>query len=146
MRTEAFLREELQSSSHGEVEKIVLETQRNWVARYGQMLGGITAPSILLWFSRSRPRKMNDFSTFCRLIGQFPQLVFQYMVDKVTARKTFYGETVSQQGMPQHFWKLSAAIVGTELREGMLYNNDYPTPQMHSSAAEMSAGVCKTLR
>ena len=146
MRFEAFLREELQDSPHSEVEKIVVETQQNWVASYGQLLDGITVPTVLHWFSQSRPRKMNDFSTFHRLIGHFPQLVLQQMVDKVATRTTSYVETVSQQGMPQPLWKASAAIDGTELHDGMLYNNYYPTPQMHSSAAETLASVCRKLR
>jgi hypothetical protein len=68
------------------------------------------------------------------------------MVDKVATRTTSYVETVSQQGMPQPLWKASAAIDGTELHDGMLYNNYYPTPQMHSSAAETLASVCRKLR
>jgi len=135
MRFEDFIRSELENSPQSQVRRLVEETQENWIESYARLLHGITVPTILHWFSQVRPRRQNDYSSFPRLVGHFPQLVIQSMVDRVSAMTDFYVETVCNEGMPQALWKADRVVDGTELHDGMLYNKYYPTPEMHRAAA-----------
>lgn len=145
MRFEAFLREELQSSPRETVARLVEETQENWVSQYAELLDAIAVQKILHWFSRVSPRRLNDYSSFPRLLGHFPQLVLRSMVDKAASKADCYVETICDDGLPQSLWPASQAIDGTEWVNGMLYNNYYPSPQMHSAAVSKLIPACKNL-
>lgn len=145
MRFEAFLREELQVSTREAIATLVQETQENWVSDYEKLMDAITVPKILHWFSRVSPRRLNDYSSLPRLLGHFPQLVIRSMVDRVASRADCYVETVSSDGMPQALWPAPHLIDGTECTDGMLYNNYYPSPQMHAEAVSKLISPCKKL-
>lgn len=142
MRFEEFLEQEFAAGRAGQLVPLIQETRENWVNNYVRLLRSIAVPKVLHWFSSRTPRRTDDYSSCWRLLGVFPQLVTEDMVERVKPLADVYVETVSKEGLPQGLWRHDAAIDGAECVEGRLFNTYYPSPEMHRTAAEDLAPAC----
>ena len=145
MSFEDFLAEELSTTSHEHVRRLVEETRDSWVGHYRDLLTAITTPTVVHWFSTVTPYRRDDYSDIWRLLGRFPQLVDGKMLSAIRPFCNAYVETVCRQGLPQPLWAAGCAIGGTELRNGRLFNTYYPSPEMHLAAARDLRAICKVI-
>ena len=137
MLFDEFLAEEFERSSLEVMARIVRETRDSWIASYRELLGAITVPTIIHWLSTVLPQRVDDYSSSVwELLGAFPQLVNDSMINQVRLFGHAYVETVSRKGLPQPLWKAGEEVSGTVLRNGMLFNDYYPSPDMHEIAAK----------
>lgn len=76
----------------------------------------------------------------------FPQLLDHTVTAASAPSFDAYVECVSKRGLPQKLWPATAAIDGAILGDdGHLYNEYYPTPEMHLDAAAQLSPVCRKL-
>lgn len=131
-----FLVEEFERSPREVIARLIKETRNSWIDSYRELLGAITVPSIIHWLSTILPQRVDDYSSSVwELMGAFPQLVNSDMIDQIRLFGHAYVETVSRKGLPQPLWRASEEVSGTVLRDGMLFNTYYPSPEMHEAAA-----------
>lgn len=142
---DAYMADKLANSSRDSVARAVEELRASWVSHYRDLLNAIKVPKVLHWFSTTTPRRSDDHSTWWKLLGPFPQLVNRRMVDQIIPFADSYVQTVVNLGLPQALWPASGAVDGTELHDGRLLNNYYPSPQMHDAAARDLLGVSMAL-
>lgn len=145
MLFDEFLAEKLAQSGRDDVVRIIEETRQNWVRHYRELLSAIRVPTVLHWFSTITPRRSDDYASWWKLLGAFPQLVNRRMIDQIIPFADTYVQTVRNIGLPQALWPASSAIDGTELYNGTLLNNYYPSPEMHEAGFRDLLGVCKAL-
>ena len=145
---EAF-QELLESSKKSDLERIVAETQQNWVNSYRRLLSKIQVPKILFWFSTRRPRYLARYQSVHQIFGDFPQLVNLNMVNRVRAYSDYYVSYVSRKGMPQLLvdrFTGQPTTVEDKWGGGVWLNNwYYPSPEMHLGAANALERICKTI-
>jgi hypothetical protein len=143
MRYEAFIKEEFEAFSRGHVSSLVEETRRNWIEHNKQLIEKISVPKILHWFSTVSPERIDNYSNWWSVLGRFPQLVNRKMLAEIQEGYDGYVETISSRGSPQKLWPSPVQINGTKLIDGWLFNNYYPSPEMHEDAAELLLPVCR---
>lgn len=145
MSLEEFLEEEMKESPHHEVTRLVEETRDSWVSHYRNLLNAITVPRVLHWFSTVTPYRTDNYATMWKLLGRFPQMVNGRMIGQVRPFCEAYVETVCRQGLPQPLWEADRKIGGTVWRNGKLFNEYFPSPEMHVAAASDLLPVCKMI-
>lgn len=145
MTFEDFLNEEIADFPHDHVKRIVEETRDSWVDHYRQLLTAITVPKVVHWFSTVTPYRTDDYASMWRLFGPFPQMVNGRMISRIRPFCNAYVETVCRLGLPQPLWASEREIGGTEMRNGKLFNNYYPTPEMHEAAARDLMPICRII-
>lgn len=145
--------------------QLVAETRDNYVAAMIELLETIQVPTVLLWFSvRSPsyqeiypsvlPRQLNRWlerlsngkvglwrrrheTRVERLLGDFPHLVNQTMVDQIKSHSDNYVEYVGQSGLPQP--------LKTYAGKALTDNIYYPSPEMHRGVYQKLLPVCQSL-
>lgn len=142
---DAYLVDKLANSSRSSVARAVEELRASWVSNYRGLLNAIQVPKVLHWFSTTTPRRSDDYSTWWKLLGPFPQLVNRRMLDQIIPFADSYVQTVANLGLPQTLWPASHAVDGTVLHDGRLLNNYYPSPQMHDAATRDLIGLSRAL-
>lgn len=149
MSSDAAFQELIQGAPLGVLASVVEETRDNWVASYMRLLDRMTAPTVLLWFSRRRPNYRQTLDSVGGLFGEFPQLVNGEMVRRVRARCDAFASCVSRRGLPQ---KLTDRRTGEAVTvqdewtaEPWVLNWYYPSPEMHEDAADALEGPCRRL-
>lgn len=145
MSLERFLEEEMKTSPHHEVTRLLEETRDSWVGHYRSLLSAITVPRVLHWFSTVTPYRVDNFATLWKLLGRFPQLVNGRMVAQLRPFCEAYVETVCRQGLPQKLWKADEKMSGTTFSNGRLFNDYFPSPEMHVAAAKDLQPVCRII-
>jgi hypothetical protein len=75
MLFDEFLADSLANSSRDTVVRLVAETRRNWVKHCRELLSAIRVPTVLHWFSTITPHRSDDYRSWWKLLGPFPQLV-----------------------------------------------------------------------
>lgn len=135
-----------------QAKRLVAETRSNWVDHYQELLEKITVPKILFWFSKRSPHYQERYDRLPNLFSDFPQLVNAQMIDEIKETCSEYVECVSQRGTPQ---PLISRFTGEPLKidpsldrkdlGGKLWTHNayYPSPEMHSDAAQSLIEVCK---
>lgn len=136
---------------HREVVRVLDETREAWVDSYSGLMSAITAPTVLLWFSKRRPgvhrtsravwwwQRYDDVNA---MFGDYPQLVTPSMVRAVRPWAASYVRCVSDRGSPQ---PLVSRFTGQplsvdygrdrpDLAEVRTDNPYYPSPEMHEDA------------
>ncbi|WP_084102581.1 DUF6473 family protein [Demequina sp. NBRC 110051] len=131
-----------------EVVKVLDETRTAWVDSYGELMSAITAPTVVLWFSKRRtwlhrtPRAAwwwQRYDDVNAMFGDYPQLVTPSMVRAVRPWADAYVRCVTDRGSPQ---PLVSRFTGErisvdygrdrpDLAEVRTDNPYYPSPQMH---------------
>jgi hypothetical protein len=146
-RFESFLDDLVQQGDRRLLERVVAETRQDYAAtmlRLAEALRGV--PTVLLWISRRKPAYRPDWSSAPGILREFPQLIDQGVVDRIRPAFGAYVECTSEVGIPQRLWRSDKALDGAELEpDGWLYNRYYPSPEMHSIAADLLAPRCAEL-
>ena len=62
---------------------VIGELRANWMREMTDLLSAITAPKILMWFSKRSPELPDDFSSYRQFSGMFPQFINREMADSV---------------------------------------------------------------
>ncbi|NEQ55283.1 MAG: hypothetical protein F6K11_35060 [Leptolyngbya sp. SIO3F4] len=147
------------------LEQLVVETRENYVKAMIELLEKIQVPTVLLWFSvRSPgyqeiypavlPRKINRWlekvskgklglwrrqheTRVERLLGDFPHLVNQTMVDQLKRFSDHYVEYIGQVGLPQPL----KTYAGRSLEPNIYY----PSPEMHREVYDKLLPICQSL-
>lgn len=145
MRFEEFIADLMKRESKERVIEILRETQESFVRNTTRLLQHIHRPKILFWFSNRTPEYHEGFGSVWELLGDFPHLVNQSMLNRLARYTDAYVECVSSSGVPQKLWQADAQIDGAGLEDGWLVNRYYPTPEMHQEAANLLAPVCAHL-
>lgn len=144
VRADEFYSRLGQSSSKPRFEAIVNETRNDYMSSFIQLLRKIVVPKILFWFSRRHPQYAEDYEKIPEaVLGDFPQLVNQSMVQRLAAFSDDYVECISKQGLPHPLWQSDQSIDGAVYREGILENHSYPSPAMHIAAADALEDSCR---
>jgi LPS sulfotransferase NodH len=143
-RAEEFFSRLGQSSSMSRIEEIINETRNDYMSSFVQLLHIIVVPKILFWFSTRVPQYKENYENIPNgVLGAFPHLVNQKMVERLAAFSDDYVECVSKQGLPQTLWPRDQSIDGAVSREGILENCHYPSPAMHIAAADTLEKSCR---
>jgi hypothetical protein len=128
------------------VRKIVAETRYNWVKNSIDLLEMIKIPKVLFWFSVRKPHYIEKYKDVQSLFGEFPQLVNSDMVRQLIPHSDGYIEWVSKRGLP-HLLKSRFTNKPTLIEDpwGGTWSENwyYPSPEMHSDAANALEKVCK---
>lgn len=134
---EAYKR--VQAISEDYANQIVQETRDNYIREYEDLLCKITPPKILFWFSKREPDYIEDYGKERHILGGFPQLVNQEMLEKIADKCDAYVNCTTNRGSPQrHISRTTGKPVSIISRPGMrpkTHNHYYPSPEMHEDAA-----------
>jgi hypothetical protein len=145
MRFEDFLAELVRDESTATVRRVVDETRDSYVAEMLELIRRIRSPKILFWMSTRPPEYVEDWTSPWGVMGAFPQLINRTVVDHLAVACEAFVECVTDTGLPQPLWPAGEQVLGTELRDGMLYNTYYPSPAMHVVAADHLEPVCREI-
>lgn len=109
-----------------ELRRLLQESQANYVANMRTLLSKLKSKTLLVYFSKFRPQPEQQQEASClqggKAVGQFPHFVTAEMIERFSSRVPFL-EIVTQAGSPQ--------LLPNGRRD--FY---YPSPEMHSVAAE----------
>lgn len=147
--TEKAFRNLLADYNEDEVMKVVRESRDNWLKHMVKLLDSINVPKILLWISERDPKynpvvngKLYD------LLGTFPHLVDDIMIEKISKHVDDVVFSISNRGVPH---SLVSRFTGMPLQvrfpNGEFRGEDrsYPSPEMHEDAAAMLIPVIRKL-
>jgi len=123
--------------------RIVAETREDYVHSMREVAAKLQPPKIALWMSRRKPDYEKGWVEKHGWMNLFPQLLDRKVVTDSAAAFDDYVECVSKEGVPQRLWQAEAAIEGARLHsDGFLYNDYYPTPQLHDHTANLLEPAC----
>lgn len=134
--------------------RLVSETRQEWVSSYRALLAAVTAPTVLLWFSRRPPDYVEDYRSVATLFGHYPQLVRRDMVEAVRPLADHYVECTTARGLPQplvsRFTGRPTTVDPARDRPDLggrlwTHNDYYPSPEMHQDVAAALEPVCRAL-
>jgi hypothetical protein len=145
MRFEDFLVELIRDEPTDAVRRTVAETRDAYTSEMLGLIRRIPVPKVLFWMSTRPPEYVEEWTSAWGVLGAFPQLVNRVMVDRITSECDAFVECVTALGLPQPLWASEEEVLGTELRDGRLYNTYYPSPEMHVAAADRLERVCREL-
>ena len=145
MRFEAFLGDLLETADPATVRRVVEETRLRYVENMTRLLDAIRVPKILLWLSKRPARYDLDLRRLPRVLNSHPQLVDEATLDRIRPRADGFVECISSEGIPQRLWPADRPLPGTDLREGCLFNQYYPSPAMHVLAAARLADAYRSI-
>lgn len=124
------------------VERLVRETKDNWLTEYRALLASITVPKIFFWFSERTPTFRPSFHSAPALLGRFPHLVDQNMIDTLRPLVDHYVECVSTRGRPQ---RLFSRFTGEQVTVDCTWDRKVPADGDGEGIA-LYSGVWKTNR
>jgi hypothetical protein len=137
----------LRTESRATVSRVVQETRASWLASYRRILAGLTAPTVLFWFSSRRADYRQSYDSVSGLFGEFPQLVDADMLRALRAECGQFVSCVSRRGLPQKLRDRETGEAVTIRDEWTAapwkLNWYYPSPEMHQDAADALEGPCR---
>lgn len=139
-------KELLKEKNKDYIKKIVAETRQNWVNNNKELLEKIKIPKILFWFSVRKPHYREKYPNINTLFGEFPQLVNSDMIRQIRNYCDKYVACISRRGLPHLLIDrfTGKPICINDPWGGMWAKNwYYPSPEMHSDAANALEKVCK---
>ena len=143
MRFEEFLTRLINTADRAEIQRVVQRTREDYARSMRQLGAALNVPTVLLWLSRRPPRYTPKWDSASGVMNTFPQLIDDAVVDDIRGSFDDYVECISDEGIPQRLWRASNSVDGAEMGDdGFLYNNYYPSPEMHALAAEMLTPAC----
>lgn len=147
--SDAAFEQLLQTSPHALAARVVQETRANWLASYRRILRDLTAPTVLFWFSRRRPRYRQTYENVSGLFGDYPQLVDEEMIRSLRADCDLFVSCVTRRGLPQRLRDRETGepvVVHDEWTSAPWELNwYYPSPEMHEDAADALSEPCRRL-
>jgi hypothetical protein len=135
-----------------DLKRIIAETRENWVKNCRSLIEKTEAPVVLFWFAKRGPDYRERYFHVSTLLGGFPHLVNQEMIDSVRNEADEYVQCVTGIGSPQ---RLKSRFTGKPVKvdpgrprkdlKGRLWTHNfyYPSPEMHEEAARLLIPVCK---
>ncbi|CAN7577914.1 DUF6473 family protein [Phenylobacterium sp. LjRoot219] len=137
----------LRTESRAVVSRVVQETRANWLSSYRRILTGLTAPTVLFWFSSRRPDYRQSYDSVSGLFGEFPQLIDADTLHVLRAECDAFVSCVSRRGLPQKLCDRETGEAVTIRDEWTAtpweLNRYYPSPEMHQDAAEALEAACR---
>lgn len=143
------------------VRRVALESRRDWLDSYRELMAAITVPKVLLWFSTRVPDYTPRYHRSTHLLNAYPHLVDRAMVSEVAHQADAYVECTSTRGFPQPLVSrftnrptivdlrddkktdTIAGIANPTLYSGVWTKNEYyPSPDMHEDAAATLLPAC----
>ena len=140
---ERFLDEILARDDLPLLQRIVHETRDDYAVQMRHLAQQLRVPTVLLWLSRRAPDYTIDWSHPHGILNSYPQLLDRSVVDRLRAWYPEYVECASAAGLPQRLWRADEPVLGSVHRDGWLWNEYYPSPEMHERAAEGLVEVCR---
>jgi hypothetical protein len=127
------------------VPQLIEESRASWRASYRDLLGKLTVPVILFYYSTKPEDEAINFAATTRdeFYGSFPQFVDMASVREIAALCGDYAECRSQRGLPHplvsRFTGQPVAVDFGALHSSMTeerhaQNDYYPSPEMHEDA------------
>jgi LPS sulfotransferase NodH len=139
----------LKNKSLEEIQEIIAETRNNFVQEYIKLLSKIEVPKILLWFSKREPEYQERYDGgVWQLLGKFPHLVNQQMIDAIKEHSDEYVECITKVGTPQILFDRFSGQPGTVKKDPDYgystsnYNMYYASPEMHLDATNKLLEPC----
>ncbi len=137
------------SSSLDEIDFLINQTMSNYIDEYVELLTSIKKPKILLWFSTDSPdRSLNIKQTplsFNSLAGSYPHFITRNQIEKISVYADHYVEVIAGGGLPQKLFSRSTNELTNrtpgDFRSSSVYNEYYPSPEMHMACAFSLAPV-----
>ncbi len=135
---DAAYRKLLQHCERDTIREAIHETRAHWLAEMGNLLDRISAKKILFWFSVRTPSYVEGFDTPHALLGDYPHLVTDVMIDALKPRVQGYVECVTRQGLPNPLLNANTGVPVAVLpwQANPSSNYYYPSPEMHVAAAD----------
>ncbi|GAB2695526.1 DUF6473 family protein [Aliiglaciecola aliphaticivorans] len=136
----------------GDFEKLnqyFCEMKETWVKETIELGKSIKTESVFLWFSSRSPKYDSDTNSYDKMIGEFPQLVDDLMVEQVKPYFDHYVEVISREGLPVPFYNKftncpSQCFFGRSYRNSHPY---YPSQEMNDLVFEkLEPIISKTLK
>ncbi len=117
------------------------ETRANWVAEMGNLLDRIQVPKILFWFSVRTPSYVERFDNPHALLGDYPELVTESMIEALKPKVQGYVECITKEGLPNALVAANcgASVAALPRQPERSFNSYYPSPEMHVAAADALA-------
>ncbi|NET27448.1 DUF6473 family protein [Okeania sp. SIO1I7] len=133
-----------------EVEALVENTRENYLNEYFQLIKAIKVPIILLWFSTRKPDYEASYSqNINKLFSSYPHLVNKEMVSEIAKQCSEYVEVVTNNGLPQKLYHIVTLEhqqrTPGDPRSTSIYNEYYPSPEMHYLCAYTLANPIKKI-
>ena len=113
---------------------IVNEMRNAWIARTHTLLANIQTRTILFWFSQRAPEDTGEDPTDT---WHDPNFVDRAMIDSVSSEADGYVECVTDAGMPQDLTVGGEPVLFRPTGAPINENRDFPSPEMHDSAADL---------
>lgn len=127
------------------LERTVFETREDY-AFYMKALGEVIGkPTVLLWLSRRAPDYQPDWTRQFGILNHYPQLIDRPTVDAIRPSYAGFVECGEPLGLPQKLWRGDRVGGSTQDENGWLWNEYYPTPEMHDRAASQLLPICRNL-
>ena len=114
------------------------ELKTAWVARTRMLLESIQTKKILIWFSERQPNEDARHHANEALL-KYPHYIDQSMVDAVSTFVDRVVYCVTARGMPQSLLIDGEPVLQSPFGIPIRENRYYPSPQMHTQAAESLA-------
>jgi hypothetical protein len=135
---DAAYRKLLQQREPQAVREAINETRAHWLAEMGDLLDRISIQKVLFWFSVRTPAYVEGFDSAHTLLGDYPHLVNEAMIDALKFKVHEYVECVTEEGLPNALRdRNSGALVAVlPWQSDPGHNHYYPSPEMHAAACD----------
>ena len=113
--------------------------KRTWVDEMKQLSSKISVPTILFWLSDREPKYTMNPSSYSGMLGTYPQLVDENMIEEVKPYFDNYIQLVSKKGQPVQFTNKFTGDTG-KCFFGKSYRNShgyYPSQEIHNEACDL---------
>jgi hypothetical protein len=137
----------LQQRDPETIREAINETRAHWLSEMENLLDQISIPKVLFWFSVRTPAYVEGFDSPNALLGDYPHLVTDVMIDTLKAKVDGYVECVSKKGLPNALRDRNsgAPVEVLAWQSDPSYNHYYPSPEMHVLAADALAPALRKM-
>jgi hypothetical protein len=126
-------------------DRLVLETQKDWITKYRTLLQNIHVPKVLLWISRRGTHAYP--SCHSSALDEFPHFVAPWMLDELISLVDAFCDGTSKRGSPQilsdRFTGYPIDVERPEIK--FRYQSGYPSPEMHEDIANVLFATLRKL-
>jgi len=135
------------SGRGAEAIRLLDEMRETWVAEMTELLGLITVPKLLFWFSSRTPEYRSEPHSYGSYCGKFPQLVNRDMLARIGHAADLVVEVSTPVGLPTQFKSRflardAACFFADHYASAQDY---YPSQAMHEAAAAALAPALREL-
>ncbi|MEM7056591.1 MAG: DUF6473 family protein [Pseudomonadota bacterium] len=132
----------LQSLDQSRFKLVINEMKNGWIGRMQTLLNTIETKTVLFWFSRRDPEQS---SAEAGSPENYPHFIDRSMIDAVKQIADGYVECTTSVGLPQDLTIDGKTVLFRPSGEPISQNHEFPSPEMHASAAEALAPELKQL-